>query len=80
MASLPISGQDGTLRRAKGTASAHLKTGSLKNVLAVAGFVDGKQGQRWVMVAIIEHPQAQAGRPVLEQLTHWVASLPHYQP
>jgi D-alanyl-D-alanine carboxypeptidase/D-alanyl-D-alanine-endopeptidase (penicillin-binding protein 4) len=80
MASMPISGQDGTLRRAKSTAAAHLKTGSLRNVLGVAGFVDGQQGQRWVMVAIIEHPQAQGGRPALDQLTTWVASLPHHQP
>jgi D-alanyl-D-alanine carboxypeptidase/D-alanyl-D-alanine-endopeptidase (penicillin-binding protein 4) len=80
MASMPISGQDGTLRRAKSIASAHLKTGSLRNVLGVAGFVDGQQGQRWVMVAIIEHPQAQAGRPALDQLTTWVASLPLHQP
>jgi D-alanyl-D-alanine carboxypeptidase/D-alanyl-D-alanine-endopeptidase (penicillin-binding protein 4) len=49
-------------------------------VLGVAGFVEGQQGQRWVMVAIIEHPQAQVGKPVLEQLTQWVASLPPHQP
>jgi D-alanyl-D-alanine carboxypeptidase/D-alanyl-D-alanine-endopeptidase (penicillin-binding protein 4) len=80
LASLPISGQDGTLRRSKSMAQAHLKTGSLRNVLGVAGFVEGQQGQRWVMVAIIEHPQAQVGKPVLEQLTQWVASLPPHQP
>ena len=80
MASLPISGQDGTLRRAKSNASAHLKTGSLRNVVGVAGYIDGQQGQRWVLVAIIEHPQAPSGRAVLEQLTTWVASLPPYQP
>ena len=77
IASLPISGQDGTLRRSKAQASAHLKTGSLRNVLAVAGYVDGAAGQRWTLVAIIEHPQAQAGRAVLDALVDWTAKLNH---
>ena len=77
MSSLPISGLDGTLRRSRSPASAHLKTGSLRQVLAVAGYVDGEAGQRWVLVAIIEHPQAQTARPVLDALIDWTASLTH---
>ncbi|MDI9331715.1 MAG: D-alanyl-D-alanine carboxypeptidase/D-alanyl-D-alanine-endopeptidase [Alphaproteobacteria bacterium] len=77
MASMPVTGQDGTLRRSKAQASAHLKTGSLRNVLAVAGYVDGPVGQRWVLVAIIEHPQAQSGRAVLDALVDWSAQLTH---
>jgi D-alanyl-D-alanine carboxypeptidase/D-alanyl-D-alanine-endopeptidase (penicillin-binding protein 4) len=79
MASLPLSGLDGTLRRSKAQASAHLKTGSLRDVLGVAGYVDGEQGQRWVLVALIEHPQAQAGRGVIDALIDWTARLT-YQP
>ena len=79
MASLPISGTDGTLRRHKTLGYAHLKTGSLRNVLAVAGYVEGQAGQRWALVAIIEHPQAHTGRPVLEALTDW-AAMQHHQP
>ncbi len=80
MASLPIAGQDGTLRRSTSASWAHLKTGSLRNVLGVAGFVDGQQGQRWILVAIVEHSQAHAARAALDQLTTWVARLPAYQP
>ncbi len=74
MASLPVLGQDGTLKRVQTETRAHLKTGSLRNVLGVAGYVHGAGGQRWVLVAIIEHPQAQTGRPVLQALTDWVTS------
>lgn len=77
IASLPVSGQDGTLRRTRSQASAHLKTGSLRQVLAVAGYVDGRDAKRWVLVAIIEHPQAQAGRGVLDALVDWTAGLDH---
>jgi D-alanyl-D-alanine carboxypeptidase/D-alanyl-D-alanine-endopeptidase (penicillin-binding protein 4) len=80
MASLPISSVDGTLRRSGAQAQAHLKTGSLKNVLGVAGYVDGEQGQRWVLVAIIEHPQAQNGRKVLDTLIDWAAGARTHQP
>ena len=35
-ASLPISGVDGTLKRSKAQAVAHLKTGSLRDVAGIA--------------------------------------------
>jgi D-alanyl-D-alanine carboxypeptidase/D-alanyl-D-alanine-endopeptidase (penicillin-binding protein 4) len=73
IASLPIHGTDGTLRRVKSEARAHLKTGSLNQVLGIAGYVDGLNGERWVLVAIIEHPGAQNGRAVLQALTEWTA-------
>jgi D-alanyl-D-alanine carboxypeptidase/D-alanyl-D-alanine-endopeptidase (penicillin-binding protein 4) len=75
MASLPIAGVDGTLRRAKirNSSSAHLKTGSLNNVVAVAGYVLGNSGKRYVLVALINHPNANAARPALEALIDWTA-------
>lgn len=73
IASLPVSGQDGTLKRLRSQAVAHLKTGSLRNVMAVAGFVDVQGGERRVLVAIIEHPQAQTGRGVIEAVVDWAA-------
>ncbi len=77
MASLPISGVDGTLRRAKNRniGTAHLKTGSLSNVVALAGYVHGSGGQRWVLVALVNHPNANASRPALEALVDWTARL-----
>jgi serine-type D-Ala-D-Ala carboxypeptidase/endopeptidase (penicillin-binding protein 4) len=73
VASLPASGLDGTLRRSTmGTGLAHLKTGSLRDVYALAGYVHNPQGQRYVLVAIINHPNAHAARPALERLVQWV--------
>ena len=73
LSSLPVAGIDGTLRRARGDAVgvAHLKTGSLRDVAGVAGFVLGASGKRYVLVAIANHPQAAAVRPAIEALLDW---------
>jgi serine-type D-Ala-D-Ala carboxypeptidase/endopeptidase (penicillin-binding protein 4) len=73
MASLPITGVDGTLRRVKSRAGgqAHLKTGSLNNVVAVAGYVHGASGKRYALVAMVNHPNANAARPAIEALVDW---------
>ena len=75
MASLPITGVDGTLRRVKSRASgsAHLKTGSLSDVVAVAGYVHAAGGKRYVLVALINHPNAKAARPAIDALVEWAA-------
>lgn len=72
MSSLPVSGTDGTLRRSTATAGrAHLKTGSLRDVAGVAGYVWSTSGRRHVVVAIVNHPQAGSARPVLDTLVQW---------
>ncbi|MFZ9371075.1 MAG: D-alanyl-D-alanine carboxypeptidase/D-alanyl-D-alanine endopeptidase [Limnohabitans sp.] len=76
MSSLPLAGQDGTLRRYASSTVAHLKTGSLRDVVGVAGFVDNARGERWVVVAIVNHAQAQAARGVLEAVVEWVGRQP----
>jgi D-alanyl-D-alanine carboxypeptidase/D-alanyl-D-alanine-endopeptidase (penicillin-binding protein 4) len=77
MSSLPLTGVDGTLKRFKSKvmASAHLKTGSLNNVIARAGYVDGASGKRYILVALINHANAStdAARTVMETLVDWVA-------
>jgi len=83
LASLPISGVDGTLRRSQsrvargrgktGAAAAHLKTGTLRDVTAMAGYVHAASGKRYVLVAIINHANAAAARPALEALVDWTA-------
>ena len=74
MASLPSSGLDGTLRRSTmGQGLAHLKTGSLRDVYAYAGYVHGADGQRRVLVAIVNHANARAARPALDALVQWAA-------
>lgn len=72
-ASLPVSGSDGTLRRMRaGSGRAHLKTGSLRDVAGVAGYVLPQQGpsagRRLVLVALINHSNANAARPAIEAL------------
>lgn len=72
MSSLPVSGLDGTLRRSAASAGrAHLKTGSLRDVAAVAGYVLSHSGRRYVVVAVLNHENANAGRPALDALVQW---------
>jgi D-alanyl-D-alanine carboxypeptidase/D-alanyl-D-alanine-endopeptidase (penicillin-binding protein 4) len=74
VASLPIAGVDGTLRRSQSRAgAAHLKSGSLRDVMAVAGYVHAASGRRYVLVALVNHTQAGAARPVLDALVDWTA-------
>jgi D-alanyl-D-alanine carboxypeptidase/D-alanyl-D-alanine-endopeptidase (penicillin-binding protein 4) len=76
-ASLPALGLDGTLRRQKQNVGlAHLKTGSLNEVSAVAGYVHGAQGRRWILVAIANHRRAYAVRPAVQALVEWAARQP----
>ena len=78
LASLPVLGLDGTLRRSQSRTSgnAHLKTGSLRDVTAVAGYVHGSDGQRYVLVAMVNHANAAAARPALDALIDWTAARP----
>ncbi len=74
--SLPLTGIDGTMRRTRGKAVglAHLKSGSLRDVAGVAGYVDGASGKRYVLIAIVNHPHAAAVRPAFEALVEWTAN------
>jgi serine-type D-Ala-D-Ala carboxypeptidase/endopeptidase (penicillin-binding protein 4) len=75
VASLPVSGLDGTLRRSRATLGrAHLKTGSLRDVAGVAGFVLADSGRRYAVVAIVNHANANAARPAFDALVQWVAN------
>jgi D-alanyl-D-alanine carboxypeptidase/D-alanyl-D-alanine-endopeptidase (penicillin-binding protein 4) len=73
VSSLPVAGIDGTLKRGKAKGMAHLKTGSLRDVAGVAGYVDGASGKRWVLVVIANHPQASAARGAIDALIEWTA-------
>lgn len=75
MASLPVSGVDGTMRRTQTlTGRAHLKTGSLRDVTAVAGYLLAPSGRRYVLVGVVNHTNAAATRPALEALIQWAAN------
>ena len=74
VSSLPIVGTDGTMRRrGRNAGIAHLKSGSLRDVAGVAGFVHGASGKRYVLVAIANHPNAAAARPAIDALVEWAA-------
>lgn len=65
IASLPVAGRDGTLTRtytkAPFSGRAHLKTGSLNGVSAIAGMVRSGSGRQLAVVALMEHPLAAKG-------------------
>ena len=56
------------------TGVAHLKTGTLRDASALAGFVHAASGRRYVLVAMVNHSQAAAARPALDALVEWAAS------
>jgi len=73
MASLPISGVDGTMKaRNVSPGAAHMKTGMLEDTRAVAGYVQAASGRRYVVVAIINHPNAGRGTGAHDALLEWV--------
>ena len=74
MSSLPVAGLDGTLKRSKSQSIAHLKTGSLRDVAGIAGYVDAANGKRLILVAVLNHANAQAARSALDLLVDWTAS------
>ena len=74
--SLPILGVDGTLRnrltRANAAGNAYLKTGTLQDVRALAGYVDALDGDRYVVVSFINHPNASQAQEAHDALMQWV--------
>jgi serine-type D-Ala-D-Ala carboxypeptidase/endopeptidase (penicillin-binding protein 4) len=76
IASLPIAAVDGTLRnRFTGTSIsglAHMKTGTLNNVRALAGYMLDKSGQRIIVVIFVNHARALQSRSAMDSLLHWV--------
>ena len=77
MSSLPLAGVDGTLRKRLGNGAlagrAHLKTGFLENVRAIAGYVQDSRNKRWVVVFLINDAKARQGKPAIDALLEWVA-------
>lgn len=77
MASLPVAGIDGTLKKRLGNSAAsgraHLKTGYLEGVRAIAGYVLDSNGKRWVVVFLINDPKSRVGKPAMDALLRWVA-------
>lgn len=76
MSSLPLVGYDGTMRRrlnGNGVAGqAHIKTGSLDEVRAIAGYVLAASGKRYAVVCIVNHANARRASEAQDALLQWV--------
>jgi D-alanyl-D-alanine carboxypeptidase/D-alanyl-D-alanine-endopeptidase (penicillin-binding protein 4) len=77
VSSLPIVGEDGTMRsRLREDATRgymHVKTGTLSDVTAVAGYVLSSSGRHLVVSGIVNHQQADLGpgEELLDALLSW---------
>ena len=82
VSSLPLAAMDGTLRRRFNGAALegqmHLKTGLLRDVRSVAGYVRDRAGRRMAVVCLHNHARADsaAGEAVQEALLQWVYERP----
>lgn len=78
LSSMSLSGLDGTLRRRFGETAlvgqAHLKTGSLDHVTAIAGYLQSRSGRRFAVVAMqnFEDIHRGPGEEVQEALLRWL--------
>ncbi|CAD5376456.1 D-alanyl-D-alanine carboxypeptidase [Pseudomonas sp. OF001] len=72
ISSMPLAAMDGTLRkRMRNTplaGNAHLKTGTLNNVRALAGYSRDAQGHTWAAVVILNHPRPWGASAILDQV------------
>jgi D-alanyl-D-alanine carboxypeptidase/D-alanyl-D-alanine-endopeptidase (penicillin-binding protein 4) len=76
VASLPIAGVDGTMSKRVLLMSvkeqAHIKTGSLADVVSMAGYVTAQSGRRVLIVCMVNHANANTMRTGLDELLQWV--------
>ncbi len=78
LASLPIPGVDGTLRRrlagSPAAGQAHLKSGYIDGVRSVAGYVRDHRGRWLILVCFVNHANAIAAQPFLDAVVDWTWS------
>jgi len=82
LSSLPIGGTDGTLKKNKNNGGdvgrIRLKTGSLENTRAAAGYVQDSRGHWHTLVVLIQDPKATANygalREAIDQLSNSLAN------
>ena len=78
-ASLPLVAVDGTMRRRMKSAAiagqAHIKTGTLADARAIAGFVLDRSGRRHAVTMIVNHPNAAQTQAAQDALLNWIYEL-----
>ncbi len=76
ISSLAVAATDGTVGKRfqndEVADQAFLKTGTLEGVRAIAGYVFGPTGRRFVVVCFVNHPNASRAQPPLDHLVQWV--------
>jgi D-alanyl-D-alanine carboxypeptidase/D-alanyl-D-alanine-endopeptidase (penicillin-binding protein 4) len=72
--SLPLLSVDGTLKQRGRLAGgqAHLKGGTLTGVQSLAGYMLDRRGRRWIVVMIVNNPNAGLAQPAMDALLDWV--------
>ena len=75
--SLPIAGVDGTLKNrlqgGRAAGQAYLKTGTLNDTRALAGYVHGLSGKMYAVALMVNGADPAAGRPALDAMVEWLA-------
>ena len=78
VSSLAILGTDGTtrnrLRDSTTKSMAHLKTGALRDVRSVAGYVWSSSGKRYIVVSMVNHERAHDARSFENALIAWLTA------
>jgi len=73
LASLPLAGVDGTMKKRPAAAgAAYVKTGYLADVRALAGYVFAASGRHYAVVALINDAHAQAAQAAHDELLDWI--------
>ena len=78
LTSLSLGGLDGTLEKrfqdVDDPSRIRMKTGSLRDVSCIAGYVIGRTGKAYAVVVFVNHPGAQngVGEPIQASIVDWV--------
>ncbi len=76
IAAMPLAGVDGTAHRRLGRSpargQAHIKTGTINQVRAMAGYVLDRNGRRHAVVMMVNHPKAADSQAAQDALLEWV--------
>ena len=78
IASMPLVAVDGTMKKrlagAEVAGQAHIKTGSLTGVRAIAGYVLDSKGRTMVVVFMVNHARAAGAQAAQDALLKWIYS------
>ena len=81
ISALPVAGVDGTARRrlndSPARGHAHIKTGTINGVRAIAGYMLDHTARRHIVVMMVNHPKAAESRPAQDALLEWVWAQPN---